>query len=303
MNAKKTNVHVDDLPKGKRRLFGEGHWGYSISNVMKLFFAKRSTFTLMKPSFCICFGEVLWDILPHAKIPGGAPMNVALHLANLGVDVAMVSRVGEDELGQELRRFLHQRQFSDQWIQSEKNLPTGTVRVDVSDRNNVRYEIVHPVAWDNIQFLEEMNLLTPASAIVFGSLACRSMASQQTLLKLLETINGIKIFDVNLRSPRYSKDFVIALMAHANILKINEDELDIISSWLNANHLSIEEKLQAIKSNFEFDFHSLDTWSRGSNVSKSEWYFLLEEIHCRSSRHGWEWRRIPGGFCNELDAQ
>ncbi|MGZ8538962.1 MAG: hypothetical protein ACXWV9_11900 [Flavisolibacter sp.] len=28
----------------------------------------------------VCFGEVLWDILPSGAVPGGAPMNVTYHL-------------------------------------------------------------------------------------------------------------------------------------------------------------------------------------------------------------------------------
>ena len=50
----------------------------------------------------VCFGETLWDILPHAKLPGGAPMNVAYHLYKLGKNPAIISRIGKDELGKEL---------------------------------------------------------------------------------------------------------------------------------------------------------------------------------------------------------
>jgi len=53
----------------------------------------------------ICFGEVLWDLLPTGKLPGGAPMNVAYHLTNFGVSTQMISRVGEDVHGNELTQF------------------------------------------------------------------------------------------------------------------------------------------------------------------------------------------------------
>ena len=46
----------------------------------------------------VCFGEILWDILPDRKMPGGAPMNVAYHLNQLGVPTAMISRVGTDAI-------------------------------------------------------------------------------------------------------------------------------------------------------------------------------------------------------------
>ncbi|RMF27059.1 MAG: carbohydrate kinase, partial [Bacteroidetes bacterium] len=47
----------------------------------------------------VCFGEILWDLLPSGKVAGGAPFNVAVHLRQLGVDSALVSRVGRDALG------------------------------------------------------------------------------------------------------------------------------------------------------------------------------------------------------------
>ena len=37
----------------------------------------------------VCFGEVLWDLLPSGKIAGGAPMNVAVHANQLGLDAAL----------------------------------------------------------------------------------------------------------------------------------------------------------------------------------------------------------------------
>jgi fructokinase len=53
-----------------------------------------------------CFGEMLWDVLPTGKQPGGAPLNVAVHLHNLGLEAQLVSRVGHDDLGAELLDFV-----------------------------------------------------------------------------------------------------------------------------------------------------------------------------------------------------
>ncbi len=48
------------------------------------------------------FGEILWDCLPSGKHAGGAPFNVAAHLAQIGVSSALISSVGRDELGDEI---------------------------------------------------------------------------------------------------------------------------------------------------------------------------------------------------------
>ena len=50
----------------------------------------------------ICFGEVLWDMLPAGKKLGGAPLNVALRAQSLGNNASMISSVGNDEIGVEL---------------------------------------------------------------------------------------------------------------------------------------------------------------------------------------------------------
>ena len=50
----------------------------------------------------VCFGEILWDILPNNIVPGGAPMNVAYHLRKLGIPSALISRVGLDNYGKKL---------------------------------------------------------------------------------------------------------------------------------------------------------------------------------------------------------
>ncbi|MDB5205493.1 MAG: hypothetical protein JWR72_568, partial [Flavisolibacter sp.] len=54
----------------------------------------------------VCFGEVLWDILPSGPLPGGAPMNVAYHLKKLGINPALITKVGRDDYGRKLTAIL-----------------------------------------------------------------------------------------------------------------------------------------------------------------------------------------------------
>ena len=39
---------------------------------------------------------------PTGAVPGGAPMNVAYHLQKLGINPALITRVGIDEHGKQL---------------------------------------------------------------------------------------------------------------------------------------------------------------------------------------------------------
>ncbi|HSI75245.1 MAG TPA: carbohydrate kinase [Lunatimonas sp.] len=181
----------------------------------------------------ICFGEMLWDIFPKGKIAGGAPMNVALHLQHLGLDVSMISRVGEDKLGKKLLKFVRKYHLNQELIQLDSVLPTGTVLVNDSDPENIRYEIVKPAAWDSIQWNEATALqVKRADAFVFGSLAAREATSRETLFKLL-TLGTLKILDINLRPPYYSPELLEQLLLKSDILKINEEELTILANYYN----------------------------------------------------------------------
>jgi len=181
----------------------------------------------------ICFGEMLWDIFPKGKIAGGAPMNVALHLRQLGMDAAMISRVGEDKLGKKLLKFIRSYHLSHELIQLDPDLPTGTVLVNDSDPENIRYEIVKPAAWDNIHWNEATALqVKHADAFVFGSLSAREPSSRDALFKFL-SMDTLKILDINLRQPYYSPELLEQLLSKCDILKINEEELTILANYHN----------------------------------------------------------------------
>jgi fructokinase len=184
----------------------------------------------MKPTI-ICFGEVLWDLLPGGRIAGGAPMNVAFHANQLGMESKMISKVGDDDLGKELRRFLENMGVSVELIQTDTTFPTGIVNVTLEDGMAPAYEIVGPVAWDYILPNDKAkDYVKTSDALVFGSLACRMESNKRTLLEYLE-LAPIRVFDVNLRMPYYSQSLVEELLPKAEILKVNDEELAIIAGW------------------------------------------------------------------------
>lgn len=179
----------------------------------------------------LCFGEVLWDNLPSGPLPGGAPMNVALHLKRFGIKSVIASSIGNDQKGKELVDFLEHAGMDTHLIQQHAKLPTSEVLVKLNEKNNATFEICEPVAWDEINLtpalLDELKL---SRAIVYGSLASRNSYTRDTLSKLLET-DLIKIMDVNLRPPFNKKDIVVSLLSKANIVKLNDDELLTITNW------------------------------------------------------------------------
>ena len=182
-----------------------------------------------------CFGEMLWDVLPTGKQPGGAPLNVALHLHNFGLGAQLISRVGHDDLGTELLAFIEGKGLGTCYVQRGETHLTGIVKANVSDSHEVTYKIVRPVAWDYIQYTAPLSaLVETADAFVFGSLAARSPASRETLYRLLQRA-PVKVFDVNLRPPHYSRDVVTYLLGQADVVKLNHHELAEIMGWFGAS--------------------------------------------------------------------
>ncbi|RAJ87599.1 fructokinase [Chitinophaga dinghuensis] len=181
----------------------------------------------------VCFGEVLWDILPDKELPGGAPMNVAYHLQKLHHVTAMVTRIGKDEYGERLLDVMRGYGLSTAYIQVDPTVATGKVLATVTPQQEMSYDILFPAAWDYITsdiLWEALESPHPA-CIIFGSLASRNAVSKQALQALLGKVRGLRVLDVNLRPPHYSVEHITWLLEHADIVKMNEHELQELSGW------------------------------------------------------------------------
>ncbi|HEY0057197.1 MAG TPA: carbohydrate kinase [Pedobacter sp.] len=180
----------------------------------------------------VCFGEILWDNFTSGRRPGGAPLNVALHLHKQGKQVELISSIGNDEAGKDLKVYLEDNGLAADHIQLHQDLPTGIVEVMLDNDQQATYNIVQPVAWDEITYQENYDsLISNANLLVFGSLACRSDVSYTTLLNLLEGAK-LSVFDMNLRPPHFTSERLKYLISRCDILKINEHEL----AWLDLEY-------------------------------------------------------------------
>jgi fructokinase len=197
----------------------------------------------------LCFGEVLWDAFGDEKKAGGAPMNVARHLVQQGVDTAFASRVGVDPSGHALVDFLRNNGLYSDIIQLDGYLPTCEVTVQLDENKQATYIIPEPVSWDNIQ---TDNLLTRAAinaeAIVFGSLACRTETTRKTLLNLLDETNALRIFDVNLRPPHYTLSTIETLAARSTVVKMNEEEASLL---IGGGNNSLKDKIAEFNAKYD----------------------------------------------------
>lgn len=183
--------------------------------------------------YVIGLGEALFDCLPTGRKLGGAPANFAYHVSQFGFDSCAISAIGNDELGQEIidtfdKVGLH-------YCLPKVDFPTGTVQVTLNDKGIPQYEICLGVAWDNIPLTEELlSMAKEAKAVCFGSLAQRSATSRATINAMLEAMpaDTLKVFDINLRQQWYNREIIENSLHHCNILKINDEELDIVAPML-----------------------------------------------------------------------
>lgn len=194
----------------------------------------------------VCFGEVLFDVFPtHQKI-GGAPLNVALRMNSLGIPTQIISRIGADDLGEELLNYVKQNQLSTAGIQTDVTLATGAVLVSLNEKGSASYTINYPAAWDKIDYsAADIARVQAADVFIFGSLACRDAVSYGSLLQLLKHAS-FKVFDVNFRKPFYEKDLVISLMQQADFIKCNDEELPEICSFIGGSATDVESQVREL---------------------------------------------------------
>jgi len=159
---------------------------------------------------------------------GGAPFNVAWHLAGFGFDPLLISRVGADERGAAIRDRMRAWGMDDRGLQTSLRADTGRVNVTFCD-GEPHYDIVADRAFDGIAWepLAEMPDSRPPALLVHGTLAARSEVSADTLRRLIDS--KIPAFvDVNLRDPWWDREGLAAMLARAKWAKLNAVELRVL---------------------------------------------------------------------------
>ena len=186
----------------------------------------------MPPSpVVVGLGELLWDIFPEGRHAGGAPANVAYHASQLGCTGVVASRVGTDLLGTELVQYLARMGLPTDHVQHDSDRPTGTVTAKTNDSGGVDYVIHEGVAWDHLATEDSLlDLMRRSAAVCFGSLAQRGPVSRETIRAAVSAVHPdtLRVYDVNLRQTYYDHDVVSWSLGHANIVKLNHEEVPIV---------------------------------------------------------------------------
>ncbi len=229
---------------------------------------------------CVCFGEVLFDVLPHEIKAGGAPMNVAYHLTTLGQPTALISRIGNDDHGKALTAILKEKKLHTEHIQVDATYPTGIVLAQPDAAGDMKYDIKQGAAWDCIEPEPQHEALVKnAGYFIFGSLITRSKTSCSTLFNLLDN-PVVRVFDVNLRQPFVDQSRLEYQFSKADILKMNEEELDAITAWY-VQFKTIEDKIRFLQNRFQVPDIIVTRGAKGAVINSNDDFYYHDGYRVR----------------------
>lgn len=223
--------------------------------------------------YIVGMGEALWDCLPDGRKIGGAPANFAYHVKQFGFNSLAISAIGDDELGAEITEKFNQRNLP--YLLETVDYPTGTVQVTLDEKGIPCYEICEDVAWDNIPYTDRLDEIAHNCKVVcFGSLAQRSAVSRETINRFIDTMpvadDTFKVFDINLRQHFYNEETIVNSLKKCNILKINDEELVVVSRMFGFPELSQTEACRRILETYGLRMLILTCGTDGSYVFTSD---------------------------------
>lgn len=178
------------------------------------------------------FGEALVDDFVTGQVVGGAPFNMARHLAAFGAATLMITRIGQDANGAAVRAEFSHFGMTQAGLQVDPVKPTGRVVVE-RDGDGHRFIIQPDQAYDYIEPAPALAALQAAhpGTLYFGTLAQRSSGSRGTLQALLGATRAQRYLDLNVREGQVTERCVYESLHQADIVKVNEEELQALFDW------------------------------------------------------------------------
>jgi len=218
----------------------------------------------------LSFGEILWDIIDSKPYIGGAPFNLATHLAKMGCKSTLISSVGKDALGRKALKEAEKRGINSSFITVHPNLPTGIVEVNLDEKGHPAYMIKEDVAWDNI--ILDQDLIGSLTKIkweifCFGTLAQRTKENRKILNQIISQIKPNHIFyDVNLRQNYYEKDWIEKSLLQSTITKLNNQEALVLSKLLFNQKLKQKDFVETLAQEYNLSIICITYGKNGSVI-------------------------------------
>ncbi|KAB7885620.1 PfkB family carbohydrate kinase [Poseidonibacter ostreae] len=208
------------------------------------------------------YGEVLFDCFSDKKeILGGAPFNVAWNLQGFGLKPKMITSIGKDDLGTKVLDAMQKWGMDKSHVNILENKKTGLVNVVLDDNGIPEYSIEDDSAYDYINSLKTPN---KNSIIYHGSLGLRKEHNQKVCNELKKQLDSNCFVDINLRAPFWNDTLLKEILNKLKWLKINDEELPLVSKALGLNSENENEQLEFILDKLNLELLILTKGSQGA---------------------------------------
>lgn len=197
----------------------------------------------------ISIGELLIDFTPlkqagqgvpvFAQNPGGAPANVAVQAARLGLKSAFMGKVGDDMFGCFLENTLKQNGVDTDMLILDKECSTTLAFVQLSESGDRDFSFYRNPGADTQLREDEIceAAIKQAKLLCFGSLLLTNQPSRAAVNRAVDIAgeNGvIRAYDPNWRPPLWKNkaegiEMMRSLVSRADVIKVSDEELALIT--------------------------------------------------------------------------
>jgi fructokinase len=199
----------------------------------------------------ICYGELLIDFVPtispvslieapaFKKAPGGAPANVAVGLARLGIETGFMGKVGEDAFGRFLAGTLAENNVDISALVFSDMARTALAFVSLGEGGEREFMFYRHPSADMLYTPEEVNLAYIQSAKIFhfGSISLISEPSRSASFHAIRSAKKFGLllsYDPNLRlnlwdDKSHAREGIMSAWSLADIIKVSEEEIVFLS--------------------------------------------------------------------------
>lgn len=214
----------------------------------------------------IGLGEILWDRLPDGPVPGGAPFNFAIQMAQMGHPAAMVSAVGNDTEGRLIVDLARAGGVDVSGVAMDPARPTGAVDVVVDAAGKATYTFLDNVAWDALApTVAQLALMARARTVCFGTLAQRTAVSRAGVHALLDHAPGaLVVCDLNFRQGFHSAETARQSLERARWAKLNDEEMPVLAGYLGLRPGNPGEQARELLERFQLDLVALTMGAKGA---------------------------------------
>lgn len=184
-------------------------------------------------------GRKLADVSAFIPKPGGAPANVAVAAAKLGVASAFIGKVGDDAFGTLLMKALEEQGVNISGMRIDDYARTTLAFIAKPNENTAEYAFYRNPGADLMLRSDELDrtMIKNTRVLHIGSLSLvaePAMTATQEAVYLARSAGALISFDVNYRPSLWSDaeaalERIWQMVPRADLLKVNETELHLLS--------------------------------------------------------------------------